>query len=159
MKTLEEAREHLMANVDKGIHCDLCGRLSKVYKRNFNAGMSQSLIIIYKAFKANPKLDWLHVQDYFATQHGVIATAMDYIQLRHWGLIEAKIKTDEDSVHIKDPGLWRITKLGIDVAENRARIPKRVHLLNNKVINFDLATRSIEEALTKHFNYPELMNG
>lgn len=58
--------------------------------------------------------------------HGATSSIGDFAKLRYWGLIER--------AEGKKQGQWRITPLGIDFVEGRARLPESVIVKNNVVI-------------------------
>jgi hypothetical protein len=59
----------------------------------------------------------------------------------------------------KHAGLWMITKLGLDFAENKIVVPYTAYEYRSEVLGFDQKMVGIKDALKKHFNYDELMRG
>ncbi len=156
METLTEAKQYLKDNMAKGISCPLCMQYVKIYPRRLNAGMSKALILVYQlTTRLNPQNGWLHIQREFTKQFKLNATAMDYIQLSRWGLIESKPNLGDPTK--KDSGLWRITQKGIDFIYRRIKLPKKATVLNNETMEFTGEEIDIGEALGKRFNYQELM--
>lgn len=157
-RSLAGARDFVEARRDRGCYCPCCDQFVKIYKRRFNAGAARSLIYIWKLTKsgATDEEGYVHIQREFARRYSANANAMDYGQLKWWGLIDPKLSNDENK-DTKDTGYWKLTKKGEGVVKNVIRIPARAHILNNTLMGFSEEQTYIAEALGKKFSYTELM--
>lgn len=156
--TVEEVRDYLFSNYEKGVRCPCCRQNVKQYKRRFNSGMAVSLIYIIRLTKSGILDDndgWMNIQVEFAKHYNQNANRMDYSQLKRWGLIEQKLNFTDPTK--KESGFWRITQKGINVANRRGAIPKYVYLYNDEIEGFSDETVVITEALKAPFDYSELM--
>jgi len=153
--TVKEAKAFLRANYQSGVECPCCGQFVKQYKRKFNAGMALSLIILYKMNKETPGR-WVHIQNEFAGMK-ILATGIDYSQLKRWGFIEPK-PLDERADGFWSSGYWRITQQGIDFATSKTTILPIAMIYDNKTQGFSGDAITISQALGKKFNYAELMD-
>lgn|SRR3990167_3611991 len=154
--TINEAKKYLLENRRKGVGCPLCGRFVKIYPRSINAGMCKSLILLYQLkAKLNPENGWLHIQREFTKNFKLNATAMDYIQLERWGLIEEMTNQGDDKK--KNVGYWRITKKGVEFIFKRICLPKKAFVLRGTTLTFGDEVIYINEVSGKNFNYWEMM--
>ncbi len=153
--TLEEAKQFLRENIDKGADCPCCMRLVKRYKYSLNSGSCRSLIILYRANKQSDG-DWVHIQKYFAS-FGLNANGMNYILLKWWGLIEQQLKNDDKTKRAS--GYWRITDKGKLFVECGISLPKYVLIYDNRIFGKSKHLVDIKEVVNKKFDYEELMRG
>jgi hypothetical protein len=154
--TIGEAKEHLVRHSKEGVGCPLCSRFVKIYPRTLNAGMCKSLILVYQLTKRlKPENGWLHIQREFTNNYKLNATAMDYIQLERWDLIEEMMELGDDKK--KNVGYWRINKKGIDFIFKKISLPKKVYVLRNETLKFSENMVFITEVSGKGFNYWEMM--
>lgn len=148
--TLSEARRRVKANLDKGSCCPCCGQYARRYKRTLYSSQAAQLIRLY----------WLNRRDPEKYFHRHIVTPRcnngDLVFLRHWGLLE--VEPNEDPTK-KDSGSFRITELGRQFVERKARVPKSLFQYNDNVEEFTEETTDIVEALKEKFNYEDLMGG
>ena len=153
MQTLSEAKQYLKDNIQNGVSCPCCNRLVKLYSYNLNSGSTRSLIILYHAHRDNDG-DWVHIQRYFASKK-MNANGMNYILLKHWGLIESKPGNDDPKKRAN--GFWRITDKGISFVLGGLALPKYAYVYNNQAIKFSDELVTVREALGKKFDYQELI--
>jgi hypothetical protein len=146
--TIQEAKNFLQTNKEKGCICPCCGQNVKIYKHLMNAKKALYLIKIYKATLQG---NWCNVMQIAKADNG------DYAKLRFWGLIEESKEIPTEDV--KSNGLWRITRKGIQFVRGELRIPKYARVYDNRFYGFhdedDLIT--IHDALGEKFSYYELM--
>lgn len=155
--TLEEAKQYLRENFEKGADCPCCLQFVKLYKRRLNAGACRALILMYRIERASEDFnEWIHVQQEFASRFGLNANSMDYSQAQWWGLIESK--PNEDDPTKKDSGFWRLTDLGRSFVRGTWTVYSHARLYNNKCLGFVGTKQDIKQALGKKFDYEELMN-
>jgi hypothetical protein len=145
MKSIEQAKEFLYNNFEKGTTCPCCNKNVKLYKVKLTAGMVSVLIKFYKAREKG----WIHPIKDFKTVNG------DYAKLRHWGFLEKNNFNNDPT--IKASGLWMITNVGISFIKGETYVPQKVMLYNNKFYGFDGDTVGVKEALGTKFNFEELM--
>lgn len=131
----------------KGAQCPCCEQLVKVYKRSINALSARSLLHIMKITVNENEIIPLHIQKTFANGKK-LATGLDYIQLKRFGLIEP---TEEE-------GFYKITKQGIAFCLGYATIPKYALVYNNKTIMYSDSNVTVQECLKKKFNYEEIID-
>lgn len=150
--TIAEEKQRLRQVVlvdKKSTTCACCGQHVSVYKRTINGPACSVLIIMYKFFGK----EYVHVQKDFA-KRGVVAPAMDYIQLSRWGLIEPK--TSERDPEAKDAGYWRVTDIGERFIKCLHTVPKHAFVYNNKTYAWSHEVVNIKQALGTKFSYEEL---
>ena len=149
--TIQEAKQYLKSNYEKGVSCPCCGQFVKLYKRKINSGMSLGLLYLYKI---NGGGDFIHVPTAF-TQRKINHANLELAKLLYWELVEERLSTEDDK---KNSGYWKLTNKGIDYVLNRIKVPKHVFIYNNKVKGFSNNSTGITESLGDKFNYHELMN-
>jgi len=146
METIQEAKEFLKENYQKGCQCPACGQHVKLYKRKLNSGMARVLIEVYK----KRDLTSIHVKDHL--RKNKLKNNHDWTLLKYWGMIE-NIETNGEQ---KDSGYWRITLRGIQFV-NLGVAPKHILIYNKKFMGFSNEVTDIRESLGNHFDYNELM--
>lgn len=165
-KTIKEAKDHLKAMTEKGKYatCPCCSQRVAIYKRRINANAARALILLLNKSELKPEEiafgigfhpPFLHIQQIFS-DYGLRATAMDYIQLARFGLIEkSKEKAPEDK---KDSGMWKLTFKGYSFAMGNITIPEHVIVYDNKSIAWSEKQVTILECLKKKFKYSDIID-
>ena len=149
MDVLAELRDTWRAVIEgDGGHCPCCDRWGKVYRRNLNAAMARGLIWLTK--QPDRGDGWVHVP---SNAPAWMLRAQQLPTLHLWGLVEDFPK----QTRLASSGLWRVTPLGIDFANNRTRVNKYVYVYNNTLLDKDGADISIIDALGDKYNYHEIM--
>jgi len=146
--TLDDAVAFVQAHLDDGVECPCCKQLVKLYKRPFNHNMAAFLCRL--VVLSGPERNWVDIKE-------MPLRGGDYAKVRYWGFVELAPKDPNDTAK-RTSGLWRPTYKGVKFAENKLRVPKRVHLYNKEVRGWDTQDISITEALGKKFDYTELMS-
>lgn len=147
-QTIQEAKDFLRENIEKGEDCPCCGQLVKLYKRKLTSGMARALINLYRESKQDT-LEYVHISRLGRLNGG------EFAQLKRWGLI---IDKDNDDPELKrTSGFWAITGEGIDFVERRSEVPKYVFTYNMITVTNSRVSTTIEQALGTKFNYAELM--
>jgi hypothetical protein len=157
--TLEEAKAWLRLRVDEGEHCPCCTQFAKVYRRPMTSSMAYALVLIYRHFRT--ATDWLHVPSYLSevSKVGEAVRGGDWAKLTHWGLLEEKPVEDRGDGSPR-AGFYRLTSLGSEFVEGRARVQRHVWIYDGRQMNRqDDETIDIHAALASRFNYAELMRG
>jgi hypothetical protein len=161
---LRDAKNYLKEKTEKGksAKCPCCNQLVAVYKRRINANAARALILIFNHSGYKTKMEignnlgpFLHIQQVFA-QEGLRATAMDYIQLSRFGLIEKSKEKAADGK--KDSGMWRITRNGVMFCLGYLSIPEYVLVYDNKNIGASDKLVKINQCLKNKFDYKEILN-
>lgn len=155
--TLKEAKEVLVANFDEGSNCLCCGQLVKRYRRALSSSMAYGLVLLYQ-YDRQHRDQYVRLETYFSSIPNVSVTVMaggDIAKLRYWGLIEPQPGEREDGSWRL--GFYRITQLGRDFVLGQITVSSHVHIYNQKVLGFEGETVSIQQVLSKKFNYRELM--
>ena len=153
--TVSEAREWIRKARVKGCRCPCCDQHAQIWKRHLNYAMAHGLILIYEYFAQHD--GWLHVPSYL-NGRGVVARGGDLVKLVHWGMLlfpTDKVRKD-GSPRV---GNYRITERGYKFVERELAVPSYYLSYNNVPIGWSDKKILIDEALSKHFSYDELMIG
>ena len=145
MKSIAEAKQHLKDNFKTGTVCPCCNKYVKAYKRKLNSGIARALILMHRLGAYNGK--YIHVQNEFAKLK-LRATTMDYAYAEKWKLIE-----DGDDI-----GTWTLTTIGVQFVLGNKFLPDHCLVYNGSVYSWSKNLVNIKTALTKSFDYKELMN-
>lgn len=150
---LDEVREWIAQNVNKGVECPACYRFAKVYRRKLNRGMVSAILWFYRHAKQG---EWVQIgalseKDRLDLHH------WEYAKLRYWGILEeAKSEQQKNSVTC-----WRLTPNGRLFAEGGAAVPKYVYVYDSEIAPWPSSEPveliTIDEALAEHFDLDELM--
>jgi len=146
-ETIREARDQYWEALEKGAYCPCCNRWGKMQKRPLNSTMARSLIWLARK---SVNRSWVDVPE---TGPRYVVKTMQICTVAYWGLIESK-GTDEDQ---KYSGIWRPTQKGIDFVMRRITVPKYGYFFDRRAWKFEGPEITIEDALTSHFSYSELM--
>ncbi len=149
--TLQEEKERIVAEIEKGTHCKCCGQFVKTYKRKLNVGMCVVLIYLCKSGIK----DYIHVEHFIKEKGLPQSFRADFHKLTLWKILEAQTEKREDGN--PNTGYYKITEKGKCFARNEIEVPESVFIYNNKVEAFSEATINIKAALHNKFNYEELM--
>lgn len=152
MKTLQEAKNDLALNWDKGIECPCCTQYVKLYRRSISGGSAYTLIRLYRETGV---LKDFHLEDIMRALEIPHATRSDFSKLRFWGLIKPLTGKREDGSSRN--GHWIVTNEGRDFIQGSAMVRKYAMVFNNKQYGYQGKELGIRETLTSKFNYDELM--
>lgn len=153
--TLEEAKQYLRENWEKGVDCPCCTRAVKLYHYTINSGQAYATILLYRLTKQlQPEDGWIHVSNEFANIK-VNAHTLSYHRAALWGLIE-KMPTNDDPKK-RTSGYWRITEKGKQFVEGNLKVRGEVYVFEGKIIKAGGAEVDIRDALQEKFDYEELM--
>lgn len=154
--TLEEAKQFLRDNWEKGTNCPCCKQSVKLYKRKLNSGMAYALMIMYRIDRSlPPDGDRFFEAGKEIAKTVDVAIALEYNKLAYWGLIETRTKDSGEGN--SRSGLWRITQKGKDFVEDRISVPRWVYVYDAAPRKVSEEKTTIKEALGDKFNYAELM--
>ena len=133
----------------RGYCCSECNQLVKLYRRHFNSNMALALIFLYH----NRHKGFIHLEN--EMKAAGYKRCGDASYLRHYRFIEGKQEKREDESPRN--GMYKISGLGILFVEKKSKAREFFLTFNNKCEGFDGEEIDIEKALTKKFNYSELM--
>lgn len=142
--TIAAGKAWLLARLDDGDSCPLCGQHAKMYKRKINSGMARSLIHIYRIGGQG----WVHVR-------AIGAASREEGKLAYWGLLEEQTGV---GLHGGRAGYWRVTDKGLAYI-NGLKVPKYAKVYDGKVRGFEGDLVGIRDALGTKFSFEELMRG
>lgn len=146
--TLADAKAWLRTQVfNGGARCPCCSMFAKVYKRQINSGMAQSLIRMYRKF---------------GLQFGYIpelpAKSREEGKLVYWGLVEEANAVRPDGGRA---GWWRVTDKGEAFICHGLMVPKYALIYDGRFLRYDNSQElvSIKDCLGEKFNLDDLMAG
>jgi len=148
MDTLENAKQELRDNWQKGVECQCCHQFVKVYKRPIYSGIVKSLIGLYHLDDG-----YHHVSEF---QLGQKSGGGDFAKLVYWGLIEERPK-NESTKEKRTSGFWHITDKGRLFVLGELMVLSHIWLFDGKSFGFTGKEVGVREVLGKKFNYEELM--
>ena len=151
-QTLAEAIALVELGKHRGLNCPCCGQYCRSYTRKITYGQCWCLIKLSALQIDLPVGDrWVHVERELKSN----TMAADFSKLRFWDLVISKSTLKEGG---GSGGFWQLTPLAWEFIFNLVRIPKKIHLYDNKLIGKSKETINIQEALESgKFNYNELM--
>lgn len=132
---------------EDGGHCPCCDRWGKIYSRSLNKTMAKSLLWLAKN-SANG--EWVDVP---LRGPRWLVRSNQLPTLRWWGLVERHGNDDPTQKH---SGLWRATDKGIQFAQGRITVPKKVFTYNAEALEFGGDDVTIKDCIDK-FDYAEVM--
>jgi hypothetical protein len=149
-KTIQEGKEYLRENFDKGVSCPCCGQFVKLYKRKLTSSMAYGLILMSKTN------GWVHLENYFKGLNIPSSIRGDMSKLVYWQLLQKQIGKREDGSN--RTGMYKITDKGKMFVNGQIEVNSHVLLFNNKLQGFSNELINIKKSLGNKFNYNELMN-
>lgn len=148
---LSEVRDWLRDHIrGKGAICPACEQPAKVYRRALNHGMTGFLVRAYAVHGQ----DWFRATEFLNKEHSTKLLSLEYSKLAYWGFLESSMGVREDG---GSQGVWRVTRAGVDFIERRTQAPKYVLLYNARLLERSEELVTVDQALSKYFNYEELM--
>lgn len=150
--TIEEGKQYLRKNWEKGVPCPCCGQMVKLYTRHIYARMALDLIDLYKLDRNNPN-QYFHITEIEGNRR---SGGGDFAKLVYWGLVVEQKNDDETK---RTSGYWAITKKGRDFVNIKITVPKSVKIFDGKFFGYSEKHVTIRDSLGKKFDYSELMFG
>ncbi len=150
METIEEGKNFLRENYDKGCTCPCCGQNVKAYRRSVYSSVARDLIHLYGLQSKEDR--YYHISEIRLTTSG----GGDLAKLASWNLVEEMSK-DPAITRQRTSGYWKITPFGKRFVESNAKVRKYAVYYNNTFLRFEGDLVSIKECLSDKFNYEELM--
>lgn len=143
--------------VQQGGHCPGCGQRVQLYKRYINSSIALSLIALYKHEKTLQRGEYTHWQSFYKQSDLPASVSSQVTSSKYWGLLEKKNSKKDDGN--PDSGFWRLTTKGELFVEGALSVPKSLYVFADKIFDETEEKIYIKDALKKHFNYTELMEG
>ena len=141
----KERQERVKWPPGKGTRCRACGRNVRGYQRPIYKQMARELIRLVRFYQRDQEF---HHKDEFAKADGSAA------KLRYWGLVREAANKNGKKTH---SGLWIPTRLGIEFAMGKVRVPRYAYTYNEVVIRMAAGnTISIFDAAKKEFDVREV---
>lgn len=158
MTTIQEEKQRLRDNFEKGTRCACCNQNVKLYPRSISNTVAMALIIFAREYDKQEEL-YIEIKKVMG-KAGVLNyfRGGDYAKLTCWGLIEAETGTTREDGNPRT-GFYRLTDEGRAFAEGVITLPKYAMTYNGKVYKFKGKQVTITDCLGTKFNYNELMYG
>jgi hypothetical protein len=155
--TLKATRDWTREQVKGGgkVPCPCCRQNVKIYPRRVSAGIARWLIGFYQ-LGLTREGGWVHWTE-VGVKLNAAKSGVDYSIPKHWGLIEPRIKGEDDEPHKKTSGFWRLTLKGLAYVLNRLSIQKIAYVYDDRLQKFGGPQLYILDALADKFDYRELM--
>lgn len=150
--TIEQLKELLRENMDKGTICPCCNNYVKMYKRKLTSSMVFCLI----HFKKHVDKNGNEFQNFITILDRLKLTSTqraDWQKLVYFKLITAE--TSERG-HPRS-GYYKLTELGIKFVNHQSVVPEFVKVYNSKTYGYSEKQINISQAINNKFNYLELM--
>mgnify|MGYP006289630827 CR=1 FL=1 len=156
--SVEEARQHIVQNWDKGVSCPCCGQRVQRYSRPITSSMAWGLCRLYEHLMENPDEEWVHVERFFNSCPDIpFSFRGDFAKLRYWGFIEMLDERREDGS--PNNGCWRLTPRGVAFVRGDISVPGHVFVYDGHALGFSDEHITIRDALKNKFDYEGLMSG
>lgn len=153
-RTVNEAKDLVSKNIQKGCECPVCGQGVKMYQRPINASMAYALILIHK----HAGTEWVHVERLLRSIEGVPSSVRaDFHKLRFWNLLDVQPGQRDDGNPHK--GIYRVTELGRLFLEGTLTVMSPLRIYNNQSYGYTENAKAvnIHQALGKKFNYEKIV--
>lgn len=151
--TIEEGKQLLRDNWEKGIECPCCKQWVQLYGRTMGWSAGLILIEMYKRTKPD---EYIYLQEILKDLPVKVAHSGGHVTISHWwGLIEIKPGLREDGS--SRVGWWKLTDKGRRFVLNYETVPKHAMVFNNRLFGLQGERINIEDTLRKKFDYRELM--
>lgn len=138
--TIEHAKMYLRAHMGEGEDCPVCGRFTRMYRRNISGHMAQGLLAQYRAAGTR-------VVDTRGVWPASSTGGPNVSLLRFWHLIEPGA----------EPRTWRVTDLGVRWIMGEVTVQKYAFLFDNRCFGLDGEQLAFSEALGIPFDLDALM--
>lgn len=145
--TLAEAREILAWNLEEGLDCLCCAQRAQVYRWSL---YSTAARLLFRLYRVGGTTKFVESKAVKGVGQG------DASRLRMWGLVEQESDRRPDG---GKSGWWRVTELGERFIYKQATIPRHTWVYDGAVVWQEGDPRTIEDALGKHFNWRDMMEG
>lgn len=153
MQTLQEAKDYLKDNWEKGVECPCCKQTVKLYKRKMTSATGIVMIKISKADKDDQ--GYVHLPPILDNLKGTAHQGGYATLAHHWGLIEPMMALRDDGSN--RVGYWRLTPAGQDFVEGKTTVARYAKIYNNHCYGLQGDQVGIREVLGNKFSYRELM--
>lgn len=157
MTSLQEAKDFINQNVEKGVCCPCCKQYLKLYKRKMYSGPTVLLVALYRLSNRRGN-NFYHVIEILkqVLKNDAIKIIGDGAKANYFGLMEEK-KKEKNKTHKRTSGFWKITEKGRLFVEGKIKIPKYAFVLDGKITGYSKEEVDVFETIGKKFDYAELM--
>ena len=142
--TVSKLKSWLLARIDGGEHCPVCGQYARVYRRKLHSGMARSLILMYRA----SGLEFAHLPTTIGSR------SREEGKLRYWGLVEEELDRRPDGGRA---GYWRVTPVGELFIQGLMTVYSHARVYDGRCLGLIGRQVSITDVLADKFSYDELM--
>jgi hypothetical protein len=146
-RTLVEAAAEFELHVEDGIHCPVCGRYGKVYRRPLNSSQARKLIAAYRRHGDA----WFNLPALLAD---LKLPGRDESALRYFRLLEDSLEVRADGGRA---GVWRVTDKGAAFVRETLKVPRYAVVRNGSVLRLEGEDVGIRDVLGAGFDLHELM--
>lgn len=143
------------------VPCPVCSRTVRVARRRINRAQAETLLAIYReTLVRRPSRHyrpWIHVEHELVAEGKAPSVGRDWSQLRHWKVIESKVRSGSADPKAKGSGYWRLTDFGLEVMENPKRLllPDWIDTWNGRAWSYGPLRVSFVSCLGRAFNFDE----
>lgn len=141
-------------DLKKGYTCSCCGAFIKTYVRKFNSNMALALAILYRNTIASNSNDFVHLEELIIKSGH--KRCGDFSYLVHYGFIEKLVSKRNDGS--KRNGYYRIAQPGVMFVLGKSTAKEKFVMDGGKFRGFEGGDITFLDALSKKFNYNELMD-
>jgi len=145
METIEDARQYIADNREKGVDCPCCGKYLKVWRKSIVSTSAAELIRLVGKYRGEA----IHIDDFC-----IEAKDRNFSQLVLWGLVVPEKNDDRKK---RSPGRWIPTAEGKYFARGLRSIDKYVLTYDNHILKFEGPKITIRDALNNKFDYEKLL--
>lgn len=152
--TMQDARDYVNMNAEKGVTCPCCNSFVKIYKRTLTSAMAYGLYLIHRHLEDEE----FHLEDFFKSLNDVPSSIRgDMSKLVHWGFID-KVPSDKKE-GAKTSGVYRANMYAISIfIEHEEPVMKNVYIRQGKRLDIaDGEFTTFHDALNNKFDYDKLM--
>ena len=113
--------------------------------------MVRALLWFYREYVREGEARWIHV----ATEAPRwMLQSGEFAKLKFWKFLLEHANTDETK---RNSGRWCLSQKGADFAEGKVSANARVIVYDDKIIEWDKTQVTVQDALGRHYSYPEIM--
>jgi len=155
MTPLQDVKEYLRRNIEKGARCPCCNQFAKIYTRSLNSAMVAGLEEFTRFTQDRPE-GWAHITEVIDASPLFAKVARSFAKLAYWNFIEERFK-ESDNGDTRTSGWWRITAQGKLFLAGKLNVSKCIRLYDGKFLGFTGPDVGINDCHDSRFNYSELM--
>lgn len=138
--TVEHAKLYLRAHMGEGTDCPVCGRFTRMYRRNISGHMAKGLLAQYRAAGTQ-------VVDTRGVWPASTTGGPNVSLLRFWHLIEPGV----------EPRTWRVTDLGANWIAGRVTVLSHALIFDNRCFGIEGDPVRFADVVGEPFDLDRLM--